>query len=88
GQSHLWKIAEQSEAYFEDYYEDLANLKVSTRTHPKVVYENRGLLNLENFLFIMQLREKYLRKQTFGKKLKGTINRIPVGTHRNFRLLK
>jgi glycosyltransferase involved in cell wall biosynthesis len=70
----------------ENCYSDLDNLKIFTGTHPRVVYENTDLLNLENLLFILQLREKYLKARGIKQKLKGIINRLPVGRYKGFKI--
>lgn len=64
---------------------DLDNLRVFIGTHPRVMYNNCDIISLDNFLFVMQLRENYLRQRTFLQFLRGLFRRIPLGQHRGFK---
>ncbi len=71
----------------EDCFGELENLKVFTGKHPKVMSQNKDLLDLERFLMIMQLREIYMKNRSIFDRLKGLMKRIPIGTYRGFNLV-
>ena len=72
----------------EEMYADLDTLQIFTGTHPKSIYEDPELMNLENFLFILQLKEKVLQRLSLGQKIKSLVRRLPIGQYKGFKLVK
>ncbi|MCS7152163.1 MAG: glycosyltransferase [Endomicrobia bacterium] len=86
----LWHNDEYIVTKFADFdiykcLNELDNLEVFTGRHPKVMMGNKEFLSLENFLFIMQLREKYIKQRSILQYLKALSKKIPIGRYRGFK---
>jgi glycosyltransferase involved in cell wall biosynthesis len=65
----------------EEIFGDLANLRIFTGTHPKVMQEK---VNDEGLLFILQLREKYLSRRKPLEAIRDFLRRIYIFEYRGF----
>lgn len=81
----VWVEKNCTEAEFKAYYTDLGNLESFEGTHPAAM---QGTVNDDTLDFIRQMKKDYLLKRDYITAFRDMIRTLPVGKHRNFKLVK
>jgi glycosyltransferase involved in cell wall biosynthesis len=67
------------------YFGDLGNIARFEGTHPALM---RNAVNMESDAFIDACRREYLKKRTLGDRARDMARSLPMGGHRNFKLVR